>query len=126
MRKPDFENLLAVLNRHKPSRPTLFEFFLNDRLERRLGGSETLDINIIKMRAFLNAGYDYITVLGGFRFAEGEKHKESSISLNECPLITDRASFNAYAWSDPDKADYSNFELVSKNLPDGMKIIGFG
>ncbi len=126
MRKPDFENLLAVLSRQKPSRPTLFEFFLNDRLHKHLGGSENIDINIIKMRAFLNAGYDYITVLGGFNFTSREKHKESSISLNECPLITDRESFKSYAWSDPDKADYSNFELVSKRLPDGMKIIGFG
>ena len=31
-RKPDFSNLLAVLDKQTPSRPTLFEFFLNDPL----------------------------------------------------------------------------------------------
>ena len=28
MRKPDFDNLLALLARDRPCRPTLFEFFL--------------------------------------------------------------------------------------------------
>jgi hypothetical protein len=33
---PNFDNLLAVLLRGAPARPTLFEFFLNDRLHERL------------------------------------------------------------------------------------------
>jgi hypothetical protein len=37
-RKPDFDNLLAVLRREKPSRPTLYEFVMNERLYRRLLG----------------------------------------------------------------------------------------
>lgn len=36
MRNPDFTNLLKVLKCEKPERPTLFEFFLNDRLYKRL------------------------------------------------------------------------------------------
>ncbi len=31
-RLPNFNNLLAVLRREVPERPTLFEFFLNERL----------------------------------------------------------------------------------------------
>jgi len=34
--EPDFDNLLAVLRREEPSRPTLFEFFLNGPLYERL------------------------------------------------------------------------------------------
>ena len=30
--KPNFNNLLSVLRRQVPERPTLFEFFLNERL----------------------------------------------------------------------------------------------
>lgn len=78
------------------------------------------------MKAFHNAGYDYVTVIGGFNFPSREKHRESSISLNESPLIVDRDSFNAYQWPDPDRADYSVFDIVSKNLLEGMKIIAFG
>lgn len=32
-REPKFDNLLAVLRRERPERPTLFEFFLNERLK---------------------------------------------------------------------------------------------
>lgn len=38
-RPPDFNNLLKVLRREKPDRPTLFEFFLNDALYERLTGT---------------------------------------------------------------------------------------
>jgi uroporphyrinogen decarboxylase len=34
--EPDFENLLAVLRCDRPARPTLFEFFLNERLHAKL------------------------------------------------------------------------------------------
>lgn len=34
-RKPDFSNLLKVLHRETPDRPTLFEFFLNPVLEQK-------------------------------------------------------------------------------------------
>jgi hypothetical protein len=39
-RTPDFSNLLAVLQRKAPPRPTLFEFFLHPRLYERLAGPE--------------------------------------------------------------------------------------
>ena len=38
-RRPDFDNLLAILHLEEPTRPTLFEFFLNDRLYARLAGA---------------------------------------------------------------------------------------
>ena len=37
-RKPDFENLLKVLRRQIPGRPTLFEFFLNGPYYEKLTG----------------------------------------------------------------------------------------
>ena len=72
-RKPDFENLLKVLHRQKPDRPTLFEFFLNGPFYEKLAG-ESLGVqdkdwiwgmfNPIVTEAFRAAGYDYVTVLG--------------------------------------------------------------
>jgi hypothetical protein len=38
MRKPDFENLLAVLDNEKPKNPTLFEFFMNQTIYENAAG----------------------------------------------------------------------------------------
>ncbi|MDP3173912.1 MAG: hypothetical protein Q8M88_05710, partial [Phenylobacterium sp.] len=62
--QPDFQNIIEVLQRKKPNRPTLFEFAINDKLAQKLSGMESVDIlnrlgqfkNIIS--AFANAGYD--------------------------------------------------------------------
>ncbi|MDX1359731.1 MAG: hypothetical protein R3232_12930, partial [Clostridia bacterium] len=68
-RKPDFKNLQAVLEGKTPSRPTLFEFFMNDPLYSFLLKKDSLeykDINeyyMLRTMAYMVAGYDYITVL---------------------------------------------------------------
>ncbi len=132
MRKPNFDNLLAVLRREKPSRPTLFEFFLNGPLNERLTGEKltaansALEHNRRNMHAYQKAGYDYVTILAGFGFARNPIHHEKTISLNEGFMITDRASFEAYPWTNPEDADYAVIDILGKELPDGMKFIGFG
>jgi uroporphyrinogen decarboxylase len=130
MREPNFENLLKVLRCEEPDRPTLFEFFLNQRLYKRLAGaqwSEETDLpswygNMIL--AFGRAGYDYATVNGSFfRFPSGEKAAEKTISLNDGVVITDRNSFDVYPWSIPNPAEYDSLAL---ELPRGMKFIVCG
>ena len=37
-RQPNFENILRVLRREIPQRPTLFEFFMNDALYESVAG----------------------------------------------------------------------------------------
>lgn len=59
--EPDFNNLLTVLQCEKPARATLFEFFLNDPLYRRLAGlpeDEPADLAqaLTVIHAFRNAG----------------------------------------------------------------------
>lgn len=133
VRNPDFNNLLRVLNKQKPERPTLFEFFLNGPLYKKLAGAAaTADpARLAQMRmliaAFKAAGYDYATVgASDLCFPAGQRHRESSISMNEGAVITDRASFEAYPWPDPDKLDYSALEKVRPDLPSGMKLIVCG
>ena len=65
---PDFNQLLKVLSREIPSRPTLFEFALNDRIIGRLSG-EVEEDNSSRLapfhrliKAFTAAGYDYTTI----------------------------------------------------------------
>ncbi len=136
MREPQFENLLKVLNRQRPDRPTLFEFFLNEPLYRKLAGEELSkqypewqfgDLNPLIIEAFKNAGYDYATCHGcTMSFNIGEIEMKETISLNAGHAITDRDSFNSYDWPDPDSQDYSRLDKAANWLPDGMKLIVFG
>lgn len=125
--EPDFDQLLKVLMRQVPDRPTLFEFFLNQPLHARLtadtaglepGSPEETVV------AFRNAGYDYATILASdFHFPGGEHSHAKTISLNEGSVIQDRASFETYQWPDPAMADFTGLERAAAVLPDGMKAI---
>ncbi len=132
MRQPDFNNLLAVLRREKPSRPTLFEFFLNGPLYERLSGMQnltwgTVEERIMVMKANQKAGYDYTVMQGAaFGFPAKQVLQQKSRSMNDTAIIVDRESFEAYQWPDPENCDYSNVGKVAKELPDGMKIIIWG
>ncbi len=129
MRKPDFDNILAVLARTRPSRPTLFEFFLNNRLYASLAGisgplpeGASDDHTRMLIRAFGQAGYDYTVIIGlGFTFPRQTVQTASTISLNDGVQITDRRSFEAFPWPVVDEADYSRLERLPAWLPDGMK-----
>ncbi len=67
--KPDFDNLLAVLRREVPARPTLFEFFLNDRLHERLAPLASVPAGPYRaerqvLQAYHRAGYDFMPTCG--------------------------------------------------------------
>jgi uroporphyrinogen decarboxylase len=133
MRKPDFNNLLAVLDRKAPNRPTLFEFFLNEKLYAKLAGipamppsTDQANMNRALIKAFAKAGYDYATVYGStLSFPTGEIHHKDTKSANEGMVIFDRASFRKYPWPEPDSLDYSGLD-VAGDLPEGMKLIVCG
>jgi uroporphyrinogen decarboxylase len=135
-REPGFENLLKVLRREKPDRPTLFELFLNGPLYERITaktlGVEGKDwiwgsVNPVVIEAFQITGYDYVTVLGSdMKFEAGVTEKKATVSLNAGNVIHDRESFKAYQWPDPDKYDYSRLESAKGKLPAGMKLIVLG
>jgi len=130
---PDFEQLRAVLQRRRPDRPTLFEFFLNGPLYATLAGkafqprADGLDALRQVMLAFRQAGYDYVTYRPPeFHFPAGDHAQGQTISLNDGVLISDRASFEAYRWIEPDHCDYSPLERIGPELPPGMKVMLFG
>lgn len=130
MREPDFANLLRVLERKAPSRPTLFELFLNKRIYRNLAGADIVARTDrwaeqrIAIHGFRNAGYDYASILGSeFAFASGPARSLQTRSINEGGVIRDRASFDAYEWMDPGKCDYSRLEVLGAEMPKGMKLV---
>ncbi|MDP6526662.1 MAG: uroporphyrinogen decarboxylase family protein [Kiritimatiellia bacterium] len=124
---PDFEQLLKVLRREVPDRPTLFEFFLNQPLHARLAADTTgLEPGSPEetVVAFRNAGYDYATILASdFHFPGGEHSQAKTISLNDGSVIRDRATFEAYQWPDPAMADFTSLDRAAAVLPAGMKAV---
>lgn len=131
-RKPDFNNILKVLAKQRPSRYTLFEFFLNGGLYTRLAGrsaySNKAELLKIRIDAFRAAGYDYVTIpASDLFFPCNEVAKAKSYSLNDGAVIFDRESFLAYDWPDPDDfAKTSLIEELEEHLPEGMKFIVSG
>lgn len=130
--EPDFNNMLKILRREKPDRPTLFELFMNPTVYNIGAGATKKDFkseSLYRAAAFRNLGYDYATInLPGFEFPRGElKHKNgASISQNEGAMIFDRKTFDAYPWPDPAKAGYSTLEEVGRTMPPGFKAIVLG
>jgi uroporphyrinogen decarboxylase len=129
MRQPDFRQILKVLHRERPDRPTLFEFFLNVRLYRRLAGTAWTEGEVDRLTdmrrllaAFRAAGYDYATAHGPLGFRAGERDHAQTISLNQGVLICDRRSFEAYEWPDANAGDYSAFKDVEGDLG-GMRLM---
>ena len=129
----DFNNLLKVLKRQKPSRPTLFELFLNKDLHSYLAGPEAAEWpesrpfrpSLTRMLAYRNAGYDYLTIAASdFKFPRGERrHDGRTISLNEGAMITDRESFKRFKWFEPEDFDTAKIDTLYENRPEGMKLV---
>lgn len=131
--KPDFQNLLDVLQHKTPRRPTLFEFFLNDALYLRAVPEyhqwpPSTD-QWLRMLITANArlGYDFTTlVVPNFTFTPSiVRRREHSMSMNEGSLVHNRADFDAYPWPDPDEAGYEILDRLDEILPPGMKAIPF-
>jgi uroporphyrinogen decarboxylase len=131
---PNFADLLAVLQRKTPSRPTLFEFFLNDTIYRRVApeipASPATPEEAARrvMAVYRRLGYDFTNVLiPGFSFSEGQVFRKQgrTISLNEGGVIHARASFDAFPWPDPSAADYDILARLGEYLPNGMKLIPY-
>lgn len=135
-RKPDFQNLLKVLDGQVPDRPTLFEFFLNKQLYELLAdeiekgcNDELRDLRVL-ISAFRNAGYDYATLPTSYwnslKFERGDSNAKESRSLNQGFIIIDEASFNNYQWPVPETGNYEIFETLVSFVPDGMKLVPCG
>ncbi len=128
---PDFNNLLAVLRREVPKKPTLFEFYFNERLYSRLvPGPIPADQAALYRRTiqtFYRLGYDFATILlPGFQFTDPDlRETKETFSLNEGAVIRNQKEFDAFEWPDPEKADYDLLSQLSKDLPKGMKLIPY-
>ena len=134
-RKPDINNILKVFRCEEPSRPTLFELFLNGPLYELLAGRElpkggkdpAFDNLALVIDAYAAAGYDYATTHASeIAFKTDSRHRIDTISLNEGFVITDEASYEAYEWPVPEECDYSRLDKAMHYMPEGMKLMAMG
>lgn len=133
MWNPDFSELATVLEGKKPSRPVLFDLFLNSNLISDIAGiqltegdSVGYDIALITVNKIL--GYDYTLVTASdFNIVRAGRAKEvksaQTVSINEGGIIADRASFEAYDWPNPDDYSYERLDTLAEHLPEGMKLM---
>lgn len=132
-RQPDFSQLLKVLRREKPDRPTLFEFFLNDALYDYLTQGQSFDdddgFGVLRrdMTAYANAGYDFARLGSSpFGFPNQIVPQMRSHSLNDYASIRNRADFENYPWPDPRDDEDGRLDILARELPEGMKFIVSG
>ncbi len=133
-RTPDFKNLAAVLEKKIPSRPTLFEFYLNDRLYKKYAGqyykekeNDFFPEPESVIMAYQNIGYDYATIKGcDLAFKKQGKKTQASVSANDNIKIYDRKSFEEYPWPDAKAFDYSRLNRASDVLHKDAKLVVFG
>lgn len=130
---PEFSQLEKVLRNEVPDRPVLFEFAWNDRMNAHLSGIDEADLHDRLqpferlIHAFHNGGYDYATIsawrTNTLAFPKNIEEGKDSRSLNSGSMITDRQTFDAYPWPDPESGDYSLYDELGPLLPDGMKLV---
>jgi len=129
--EPDFDNLVSVLGCRAPERPTLFEFYFNERLYSRIdNGSypkDSLDWWRRTVKTFYRLGYDYATVLvPGFRFTDPDAlETKATFSLNQGAVIRSQKDFDSFRWPNPDDADFDMLNRLAEDLPPGMKLIPY-
>ena len=128
---PDFENLLAVLRRDVPKRPTLFEFYFNERIYSRIvPGPAPKDPEAWQKRfiqTFYRLGYDFATILlPGFKFTDPDaRETKETFSLNEGAVIRNRKELDVFVWPDPEEADYDLIARLTPDLPQGLKLLPY-
>lgn len=127
LRTPDFRNIASVLEGRVPARPTLFELFIDAAHVQKASGI-AIDSQRAAIAATIRAndalGYDYaIITSSGFHYPFGQTAYKGTLSLNDSPVIADRASFDAYPWPDAAAFDAEHIDMAKELLPDGMKLM---
>jgi len=133
MRKPDYTQLLKVLNKQVPDRPTLYEFFLNGPLYKKLAAGEAsvkgdgLDHERLMIHGFKNAGYDYVSLpASGFYFPGKQRDHIRTQSLNDADSIYDWESYEKYEWLEPESYDCKILDMAQEEMPEGMGVVAYG
>lgn len=133
MGKPDFNQLLKVINRVSADKPVLFDFFICDEIVSKLCSKDVAKLNgddklSAQMDAFIKAGYDYLTVkLDGFQFIHNERETAKSTQMTGKSSIKDRQDYKNYKWPKVENINKSSLDMHwYKNRYGNVKLIVYG
>lgn len=117
--QPDFDRLLNILQRKKQKgRVPFYELFANPESMVHVLGKPVPD-RAATIEFYYRCGYDYVPAWPHVAMQMG-----NLVDTRSAYPIRDWQTFEAYAWPKPGSVDFSEFEILKKRLPDGMKIIG--
>ncbi|MCL1795240.1 MAG: hypothetical protein FWG34_15435 [Oscillospiraceae bacterium] len=132
-RKPEFKNLLKVLQKEAPPRPVLMELFMNHTIYTKfcdpkcLGGKEDISNMVMMASAFANLGYDYFTTWpSGFGFPQKPREHKQTTTLNHEAAIYDKKSFDEYKWPNPEDFSMEHLKKAEPFVPEGIKAVMVG
>ncbi len=144
-KRPDFEEFKRVIKGEKPAEKVHFAELLMDYeikkyitekyLEKKwIDYSENTKEEFIKqdINFWYFLGYDYVRIAGGIEFQSKSRKTYDTADLSKGErswveeskgMITNWDDFERYPWPKKENFNYSLYEIASKNLPDGMKIV---
>lgn len=115
---PDFGRLELVLTRRGvPDRVPFYELFMDHEIIRAALGRPALTTADI-VDFYFRAGYDYAPAYPALNLGLGSL-VDSSLGYP----VRDWESLEKHPWPTPESVDYSEFEAMTKLLPDGMKLV---
>jgi uroporphyrinogen decarboxylase len=142
--EPDFEEFKKVIKGKKAERVHFVELLMDYEVKKYITekyfGEKWIDYSEENKEKFINQeinfwyklGYDYVRIAGGIVFyGKSRKTKDTAIlSKGErgwveegTGMIKNWNDFENYPWQKKEEIDYSIYEIASKNLPDGMKML---
>lgn len=143
--KPDFKEFKKVIKGEKRAKKVHFVELLADQeiinfIIENFFGDRIITFSPETKEDFLKQqinwwyrmGYDYIRLSGGLKFPGKDRKTDDTALLSKKErswveegrgVINSWEDFEKYPWPDISNIDYSSYEFVSKNLPEGMKMM---
>ncbi|OYD17379.1 nucleoside 2-deoxyribosyltransferase [candidate division WOR-3 bacterium JGI_Cruoil_03_44_89] len=125
-RKPNFDRLCTALYCGEPDYVPLVELGIAQEIKKRFLGKKIYSLKE-EVEFWSQAGYDYVKLQPGIDMnlskitpQKGGWHWASEHK----GIISSWQDFEQYIWSKPEDVDYSDFEKITKYLPDSMAVIG--
>lgn len=132
---PNIESLIKALQNLKPNSVPIAELGIHPLIKEKYLGRKILTIND-EIDFWYKAGYDYVKLQPAVDFNPAKIKSDTNLTYNDdgtvfrkwasesSGVITSLKEFDEYIFPHTNEIDYKKFEEASKNLPEGMGIIG--
>lgn len=132
---PNIDSLIKALRNQKPDFIPIAELGVHPLIKEKYLGRKILTIKD-EIDFWYKAGYDYVKLQPVVDFNPAKFKSDTNLTYNDdgtvfrkwasesSGVITSLKEFEEYIFPHTNEIDYKKFEEASKNLPEGMGIIG--